>query len=82
MEEQGEIALLPQKESMLVTGRVKVFASFDSFDAPKVEAIVYLKHFWIAPMYRYVLYPVHKLMFGKMLAPIAAACRDEKAKSE
>ena len=33
-------------------------------------------------MYWYVLYPVHKLMFGKMLAAIAAACRDEKTKAE
>jgi hypothetical protein len=33
-------------------------------------------------MYWYVLYPVHKLMFGKMLAAIAAACHDEKTKAE
>ena len=33
-------------------------------------------------MYWYVLYPVHKLMFGKMLAAIAAAGRDEKTKAE
>jgi hypothetical protein len=29
-------------------------------------------------MYWYLLYPVHKLMFGKMLRAIAAACQDEK----
>jgi len=29
-------------------------------------------------MYWYVLYPVHKLMFGKMLHAIAAACQDDK----
>jgi len=33
-------------------------------------------------LYWYVLYPVHKLMFGKMLVAIAAACRDEKIKAE
>ena len=33
-------------------------------------------------MYWYVLYPVHKLIFGKMLAAIAAACHDEKTKTE
>ncbi|MGZ8529605.1 MAG: SDR family oxidoreductase [Candidatus Binatia bacterium] len=31
-------------------------------------------------MYWYLLYPVHKLMFGKMLAAIAAACDDAKTK--
>jgi uncharacterized protein YbjT (DUF2867 family) len=30
-------------------------------------------------MYWYVLYPVHKLMFGKMLNAIAAACREEES---
>jgi len=30
-------------------------------------------------MYWYVLYPVHKLMFGKMLRAIAAECQPEKA---
>ena len=30
-------------------------------------------------MYWYVLYPVHKLMFSKMLDAIAASCFDEKA---
>ena len=33
-------------------------------------------------MYWYVLYPVHKLMFGKMLHAIAAACQDEKTRVE
>jgi len=33
-------------------------------------------------MYWYLLYPVHKLMFGKMLQAIAAACRDEKTRVE
>lgn len=33
-------------------------------------------------MYWYVLYPVHKLMFGKMLHAIAAACQDEKVTIE
>ncbi|MSQ25139.1 MAG: SDR family oxidoreductase [Dehalococcoidia bacterium] len=33
-------------------------------------------------MYWYVLYPVHKLMFGKMLRAIAAACPDEKTAVE
>ena len=32
-------------------------------------------------LYWYLLYPVHKLMFGKMLHAIAAACRDEKLRS-
>jgi len=29
-------------------------------------------------LYWYVLYPVHKLIFGKMLAAIAASCRNDK----
>ncbi len=33
-------------------------------------------------MYWYVLYPVHNLMFGKMLDAIAASCDSEKAVSE
>jgi uncharacterized protein YbjT (DUF2867 family) len=33
-------------------------------------------------MYWYLLYPVHKLMFGKMLQAIAAACQDEKTRVE
>jgi uncharacterized protein YbjT (DUF2867 family) len=33
-------------------------------------------------MYWYFLYPVHKLMFGKMLLAIAAACHDNKAITE
>ena len=33
-------------------------------------------------MYWYVLYPVHKLMFGKMLHAIAAACQDDKVRVE
>lgn len=33
-------------------------------------------------LYWYVLFPVHKLMFGKMLHAIAAACRDEKGIAE
>jgi uncharacterized protein YbjT (DUF2867 family) len=31
-------------------------------------------------LYWYLLYPVHKLMFAKMLQAIAAKCRDESAK--
>jgi uncharacterized protein YbjT (DUF2867 family) len=31
-------------------------------------------------MYWYLLYPVHKLLFGKMLQAIAAACQDEKTR--
>ena len=30
-------------------------------------------------LYWYLLYPVHKLMFAKMLQAIAARCRDEGA---
>lgn len=30
-------------------------------------------------MYWYLLFPIHKLMFAKMLAAIAAACHEEKA---
>jgi hypothetical protein len=33
-------------------------------------------------LYWYALYPVHKLMFGKMLHAIAAACQDGKAAIE
>jgi uncharacterized protein YbjT (DUF2867 family) len=33
-------------------------------------------------IYWYTLYPVHKLMFGKMLRAIAAACQDEKTLAE
>ncbi|HET9917362.1 MAG TPA: SDR family oxidoreductase, partial [Candidatus Binatia bacterium] len=33
-------------------------------------------------MYWYVLYPVHKLMFGKMLNAIAAACREEESPAQ
>ena len=44
------------------------------------------RYLWIIDtaglMYWYVLYPVHKLIFGKMLAAIAAACHDEKTKAE
>ena len=32
-------------------------------------------------MYWYALYPVHKLMFGKMLNAIAASCQDEKIRA-
>jgi hypothetical protein len=33
-------------------------------------------------MYWYVLYPVHKLMFGKMLHAIAAACHEERTQTQ
>ena len=33
-------------------------------------------------MYWYVLYPVHKLMFGKMLNAIVAACREEESPAQ
>ena len=44
------------------------------------------RYLWIIDtarlMYWYGLYSVHKLMFGKMLAAITAACHDEKTKAE
>lgn len=33
-------------------------------------------------MYWYVLYPVHKLMFGKMLQAIAATCQDQRTQAQ